>query len=91
MGWINPVQDMGKWRAFVNTTIHVQVPNNMGKFLNWLNICLDLRQDWFVELYAVLYAMYILQGGSYMTGTNYDLFTHNQSRSNLNYLVYTVE
>jgi hypothetical protein len=28
-----------------------------------------------------------IQGGSYMTGTNCDLFTHNQSRSYLNHLV----
>ena len=28
-----------------------------------------------------------LQGGSNMTGTNCDLFTHNQSRSYLNHLV----
>jgi hypothetical protein len=31
--------------------------------------------------------MYV-QGGSNMTGTNCDLFTHNQSRSYLNHLVY---
>jgi hypothetical protein len=30
-----------------------------------------------------------MQGGSNMTGTNCDLFTHNQSRSYLNHLVYT--
>jgi hypothetical protein len=29
-----------------------------------------------------------IQGGSNMTGTNCDLFTHNQSGSYLNYLVY---
>jgi hypothetical protein len=29
----------------------------------------------------------IIQGGSNMTGTNCDLFTHNQSRSYLNHLV----
>jgi hypothetical protein len=29
----------------------------------------------------------LLQGGSNMTGTNYDLFTHKQSRSYLNHLV----
>jgi hypothetical protein len=28
-----------------------------------------------------------IQGGSNMTGTNCDLFTHNQSRSYLNHLV----
>jgi hypothetical protein len=31
-----------------------------------------------------------LQGGSNMTGTNWDLFTHNQSRSYLNHLVVPV-
>ena len=31
-----------------------------------------------------------IQGGSNMTWTNCDLFTHNQSRSYLNHLVYTV-
>jgi hypothetical protein len=29
----------------------------------------------------------VVQGGSNMTGTNCDLFTHNQSRSYLNHLV----
>ena len=29
----------------------------------------------------------MIQGGSNMTGINCDLFTHNQSRSYLNYLV----
>ena len=33
----------------------------------------------------------ILQGGSNMTGTNCDLFTHNQSRSYLNHLVLTTQ
>jgi hypothetical protein len=32
----------------------------------------------------------IIQGGSNMTGTNCDLFTHNQSRSYLNHLVHTL-
>jgi hypothetical protein len=31
-----------------------------------------------------------LQGGSNMTGTNCDLFTHNQSRSYLNHLEYLI-
>ena len=31
-----------------------------------------------------------IQGGSNMTGTNCDLFTHNQSRSYLNHLVHTL-
>jgi hypothetical protein len=30
----------------------------------------------------------LIQGGSNMTGTNCDLFTHNQSRSYLNHLVF---
>ena len=34
---------------------------------------------------------YIVQGGSNMTGTNCDLFTHNQSRSYLNHLVLSSE
>jgi hypothetical protein len=37
--------------------------------------------------YLEFYFLYI-QGGSDMTGTNCDLFTHNQSRSYLNQLVY---
>jgi hypothetical protein len=39
--------------------------------------------------YCVRYWPYnnIIQGGSNMTGTNCDLFTHNQSRSYLNHLV----
>jgi hypothetical protein len=32
---------------------------------------------------------YFIQGGSNMTGTNCDLFTHNQSRSYLNHIVYS--
>jgi hypothetical protein len=32
----------------------------------------------------------LIQGGSNMTGTNCDLFTHNQSRSYLNHLVFSV-
>ena len=31
-----------------------------------------------------------IQGGSNMTGTNCDLFTHKSSRSYLNHLVYVV-
>jgi hypothetical protein len=31
-----------------------------------------------------------VQGGSNMTGTNCDLFTHNQSRSYLNHLVHRI-
>jgi hypothetical protein len=31
-----------------------------------------------------------IQGGSNMSGTNCDLFTHSQSRSYLNHLVYSV-
>jgi hypothetical protein len=33
--------------------------------------------------------IFVLQGGSDMTGTNCDLFTHNQSRSYLNHLVHS--
>jgi hypothetical protein len=33
----------------------------------------------------------IIQGGSNMTGTNCDLFTHNQSRSYLNHLVHQTQ
>jgi hypothetical protein len=33
---------------------------------------------------------FIIHGGSNMTGTNCDLFTHNQFRSYLNHLVYSV-
>ena len=32
----------------------------------------------------------LVQGGSNMTGTNCDLFTHNQSRSYLNHLVHSL-
>ena len=35
--------------------------------------------------------MHRIQGGSNMTGTNCDLFTHNQSRSYLNHLVYSLK
>ena len=40
-------------------------------------------QNWMFTLTE----LYLLQGGSNMTGTNCDLFTHNQSRSYLNHLV----
>ena len=35
------------------------------------------------------YSVVNVQGGSNMTGTNCDLFTHSQSRSYLNHLVHT--
>jgi hypothetical protein len=52
-------------------------------------ICCHLRTT---ELVSVLtagrsFTIVIIQGGSNMTGTNCDLFTHNQSRSYLNHLV----
>jgi hypothetical protein len=36
---------------------------------------------------VVVVMMMMIQGGSNMTGTNCDLFTHKQSRSYLNHLV----
>ena len=39
-------------------------------------------------LYEAIFSTIELQGGSNMTGTNCDLFTHNQSRSYLNHLVH---
>ena len=45
---------------------------------------------WFIRMTLSLclsLALCIVQGGSYMTGTNCDLFTHNQSRLYLNHLV----
>jgi hypothetical protein len=41
-----------------------------------------------VLVMCVYLTVYIVQGGSNMTGTNCDLFTHNQSRSYLNHLVH---
>ena len=40
-----------------------------------------------LEVIRVCSVLLIIQGGSNMTGTNCDLFTHNQSRSYLNHLV----
>jgi hypothetical protein len=43
----------------------------------------------FYAISALVGTEYInIQGGSNMTGTNCDLFTHNQSRSYLNHLVF---
>jgi hypothetical protein len=42
-----------------------------------------------LELFFNIVQVVHIQGGSNMTGTNCDLFTHNQSRSYLNHLVYT--
>ena len=39
---------------------------------------------------VVVVVVVVVQGGSNMTGTNCDLFTHNQSRSYLNHLVVVV-
>jgi hypothetical protein len=39
---------------------------------------------------AILYRQCKVQGGSNITGTNCDLFTHKLSRSYLNHLVYVV-
>ena len=50
------------------------------------------RQQWCRERVLVLCCMYMpllfIQGGSNMTRTNCDLFTHNQYRSYLNHLVF---
>jgi hypothetical protein len=43
----------------------------------WPAVC--LKRDYALQL--------LVQGGSNMTGTNCDLFTHNQCRSYLNHLV----
>jgi hypothetical protein len=54
------------------------------------------RAKSFVPLYSLLRSwlscrrIQNLQGGSNMTGTNCDLFTHNQSRSYLNHLVHQI-
>jgi len=33
MDWIDPAQDRGRWRALVNTVIHLRVLQNVGNFL----------------------------------------------------------
>jgi hypothetical protein len=43
-----------------------------------------------VIIVSLKFCMINIQGGSNMTGTNCDLFTHKQSRSYLNHLVLTL-
>jgi hypothetical protein len=50
-------------------------------------------ENWFIiecrfHYDLLCYLRHVIQGGSNMTGTNCDLFTHNQSRSYLNHLVF---
>jgi preprotein translocase subunit SecG len=40
-----------------------------------------------IIIIMIIIIIIIIQGGSNITGTNCDLFTHNQSRSYLNHLV----
>jgi hypothetical protein len=35
--WIDLVQGRDKWRAFVNTVTYLRFPQNVGKFVVWLN------------------------------------------------------
>jgi hypothetical protein len=36
--WIDLAQDMGQWRALVNTVMNLRVPKNAGKFLSGCTI-----------------------------------------------------
>jgi hypothetical protein len=47
----------------------------------------SVSKEYFSTQQAAKNECLIIQGGSNMTGTNCDLFTHNQSRSYLNHLV----
>jgi hypothetical protein len=49
--------------------------------------CINLK---FYIVNKILLLNSVLQGGSNITGTNCDLFTHNRSRSYLNHLVFAV-
>jgi hypothetical protein len=45
--------------------------------------CIEIKRMWKIKCMIIP----IIQGGSNMTGTNCDLFTHKSSRSYLNHLV----
>jgi hypothetical protein len=57
------------------------------------NFFANAPQCYVTRIWPVLFLLfaqstYIIQGGSNMTGTNCDLFTHKSSRSYLNHLVF---
>jgi hypothetical protein len=72
-----------------------QMHKASGTYTNHCCCNYRLKAQWLLHIWQVptfkqlCTWQHIVQGGSNMTGTNYDLFTHKQSRSYLNHLVLT--
>jgi hypothetical protein len=60
------------------------IEKEVKKIIKYKDLKIEIQCMWSVEANVV---QIIIQGGSNMTGTNGDLFTHRSSRSYLNHLV----
>jgi hypothetical protein len=76
-------------RIYSSTYFRQNVINNQSNVNLILLVFTLLFQTQFLNFYykSLSIAVRLIQGGSNMTGTNCDLFTHNQSRSYLNHLL----
>jgi hypothetical protein len=63
------------------------VSKNWSTVDSWGHVTPYIQRN--VPCFTLKQTLSNVQGGSNMTGTNCDLFTHNQSRSYLNHLVHT--
>jgi hypothetical protein len=78
LSWPTPDgQAACRWERQVCRSIHFALCCKAGRLLCFSCIVLQMHQR-----------VVMLQGGSNMTGTNCDLFTHDQSRSYLNHPVF---